>query len=159
MGEALLSNGIILILMTIVVVFGIIYCYYMESLSYYADERSPQLEIILFIKNAQDEIEGFVRHYYKREVTAVGLWIVDCGSEDQTPQILERLSRCFSGLRLLFLCDMPLEICMQEVLRHINAPAFLIIDGTHLKYKEILKLTALLHVKKNVAIGLKTYKK
>ena len=143
----MLSNGIILILMTIVVAFGIIYCYYMESLSYYADERSPQLEIILFIKNAQDEIEGFVRHYYKREVTAVGLWIVDCGS------------RCFSGLRLLFLCDMPLEICMQEVLRHINAPAFLIIDGTHLKYKEILKLTALLHVKKNVAIGLKTYKK
>lgn len=148
MGEALLSNGIILILMTIVVVFGIIYCYYMESLSYYADERSSELEIILFIKNAQDEIEGFVRHYYKREMTAVGLWIVDCGSGDQTTHILERLSLWFPGLKLIFLSEMPLEICMQEVLRHINAPAFLIIDGTHLKCKEILKLTALLHVKK-----------
>jgi len=159
MQDVLLSNGTILIFMTIIVIIGIIYCYCRESLSYYADERSPELEVIIFMKNAQNEVEGIVRDYYKKEVKPRELWIVDCGSRDQTTQILQRLSRQFLELRLLFLSDMPFAICVQEALKLINAPALLLIDGTNLRCKDVLELTNLLHAKKNVAIGLKSYKK
>jgi glycosyltransferase involved in cell wall biosynthesis len=153
------SIGILFTFMSVIVIFGIIYFYYREILSYYDDEKSPQLKIIILVKNAEDEIEGLVREYYNRQVNPAELWIADCGSRDQTLQILERLSRRFPGIGLLFLYDMPLEICMQEAIKLIKAPALLILDGTSIKCKEILKLIDLLYVKKNVAIGLKYYKK
>lgn len=139
MGDAALQIGIILFT-TVAVILAIMYFYCRKSLSYFADKKSPELEIIIFIKNAQDEIEGIVRNFYHRQVKPSELWIVDCGSEDQTPEILQKLSGWFPGLRLLFLSDMPLKLCIQEVLKHTNAPALLLIDGTYLNSEEVLKI-------------------
>lgn len=134
------SDAIILTFTIIIVIFGILFCYYRKSLSYCVDEKSPEPEIVIFVRNAENEIEGLVREYYNRPVNPVELWIIDCGSRDQTPQILEMLSRQFSELRLFFLPDMYLELCMHETIKHINAPALLLIDGTYLKCKDILQL-------------------
>lgn len=138
MGE-FLSTGTILAIAFIVILL-IMYFRLIRNLSYYADEKLPKMETVIFIKNAQDEIEGIISNYYSSQVKPVELWIVDCGSEDQTPQILEMLTLRFIGLKLLFLSDLPFHLCIQEVLKHTNAPALLLIDGTCLSSKEMLKL-------------------
>ncbi|MDD4570677.1 MAG: hypothetical protein PHE70_11225 [Tepidanaerobacteraceae bacterium] len=143
----------------IIVILGI--CLYRKViiLQSYACNLDHELVIVLLVKDAQNEIEGIIRDYYRGKTQSKEFWIVDCGSHDQTPQILERISWYFSGLRLLFVSDIPLKLCKKEVIEHINAPAVMIIDGTQLSYKNIMSLTHFLCNKNNVAIGLKTYEK
>lgn len=135
-----------------------IYFYRSKSMSHYADEKWPKLETVIFIKNAQDEIEGIVKNFYSRQAKPVELLIVDCGSWDQTPQILERLARQYLGLKLLLLSDLPFQLCIQEALKYTSAPAVLLLDGKSLTSKVVIELTALIS-KKNVGIGLKSYEK
>lgn len=156
MGDFFPSGAILIIVL--IAIFIIIYFHRSQNMSNYADEKWLKLETVIFIKNAQDEIEGIISNYYSRQVKPVELLIVDCGSRDQTPQILERLTRRFLGLKLLFLSDLPFQLCLQEALKHTSAPALLLVDGTCLDSKEIFKLTALVS-KKNVGIGLKSYEK
>jgi len=126
-------------LITAIICIFIIYFFYCKKLSYYADENWPKLETVIFIKNAQDEIEGIVNNFYSRQTQPAELLIVDCGSCDQTHEILERLARRYLGLKLLLLSDSPFNLCIQEALNHTNAPAVLLLDGKSLSSKEMLK--------------------
>lgn len=123
------------------------------------DKIDASFEIVIFVKNAQNQIEGIIKDYYQLETKPDELWIVDCGSNDQTPQILERISRQFPGLRLLFFQNMSSKTCMQQTLPYLDESAILFLDGTKLKSKDIHKLIRYLCCKKNVKIGLKTYEK
>ena len=145
-------------IMMIVVVFIIIYFCRSYFLSHYNGEKWRGIETVIFVKNAQDEIEGIVKSYYSRQIRAAELMIVDCGSSDQTPQILERLSMQYMGLKLLLLSDLPFQLCAQEALKHTSGPAMLLVNGTALNYKEVIKLIDPAF-KKNVGIGLKSYEK
>ena len=101
--------------------------------------EQPMLETVIFIKNAQNEIEGIINDFYSRQEEPLELLIVDCGSSDQTTEILERLARRYFGLRLLLLSDLPFNLCVQEALKHTSSPALLLLDGNNLSSKEMLK--------------------
>ncbi len=139
MQEVFLSSEGILIFLIVSATIGIIYCFYKASLSNVADEKNLKSAVVIFIQNTQTEIEGFVRNYYNRKVGHERLWVVDCGSKDQTPQILERLSRKYP-VKLIFLTDMSIVKCMQKALMYIDAQVMLFVNGIDLEYKDILKL-------------------
>jgi len=110
-----------------------------KYLSHGVGDELPKLETVIFIKNAQDEIEGIVKSIYSWRGAPLELLIVDCGSSDQTHAILERLSRQYLGLRLLLLPDSPFDLCAQEALKHTSSPALLLLDGKTLSSREMIK--------------------
>ncbi len=147
-----------LAVLAVIVIFMIIYYYRCQILLKYGDEKGQTIETVIFIKNAQDEIEGIVNNFYSRQIKPAELLIVDCGSMDQTPHILQRLAKRYIGLKLLFLSDLPFQGCAQEVLKHTRGPVLLLVDGTCLNYNQVLKIMDLVS-KNNVGIGLKSYEK
>lgn len=120
---------------TIIAIILFLYFYRRIILSNTFDEISP--EIVILVKDAQDEIEGIVRDFYGRMTHSKELWVVDCYSDDQTQRVLEKVSLLFPGLRLIFLQDIPFEQCIQEVFRCKKSPAILIIDGSQLSHRHI----------------------
>lgn len=114
-----------------------------QNLSNSAAEKLPRLETLIFIKNAEDVIEGIVKDFYSKQEMTSELLIVDCGSSDQTHRILERLARRYLGMKFILLSDLPLNSCIQEALKYTSSPALLLIDCKSMSSKEILKSLAL----------------
>lgn len=66
----------------------------------------PMLSVLLLVRNQAHLVEGVVRLLVHRlqaqgMPTRVELVVVDHGSTDETPQIVERLAREFPGLRVV----------------------------------------------------------
>jgi cellulose synthase/poly-beta-1,6-N-acetylglucosamine synthase-like glycosyltransferase len=145
------------LLITVLIIILIVHYYCGKNLSNSAAEKLPRLETLIFIKNAEDVIEGIVKDFYSKQEMTSELLIVDCGSSDQTHRILERLARRYLGMKFILLSDLPLNSCIQEALKYTSSPALLLIDCKSMSSKEILKSLAL--VSKNIRIGLKAYEK
>jgi len=120
-------------------------------------ESLPKFEIVIIVRNAQSQIEGIVRCFYQNTKGTRELWIIDRGSTDQTPNILEKLATQFAGLNTLLLSDMSLKASIQEVMRYINTPAVMFVDADNLSFLDIINLTNIARGQKSVEIGLKTY--
>ncbi|MCG0239911.1 MAG: hypothetical protein L6E13_12195 [Firmicutes bacterium] len=68
--------------------------------------KVPILSLVLLVRNQAPQVEGVVRllgHYLQGQQVAeqVDLLVVDCGSADDTPAILERLGQQCPGLRVV----------------------------------------------------------
>lgn len=96
--------------------------------------------IVLITKDIQNQIEGIVRNYYGNFKKRKDLCIIDIGSQDQTKEILERISFKYPGIKIIFCSDIPSELCFEKLRLVSESPVTLFIDTTELGYEKILKL-------------------
>lgn len=148
-----------IVLLTFLSILGVAYLFQYFSIGFFSRRFNKKPEIVIIIRNAQEKIEGIVEDFYRQGVCNwQELWIIDRGSTDETPRILEKLSYRHSGLKVLLLPEIPLEQCYMEVCGYITSPAVLLLDGNRLNYKELLFMTNILQQKKYIEMGLKYYK-
>lgn len=89
----------------------------------------PSESLLLVVKNAQNQIEGMVRHLL-REAEISERWcdvvIVDAGSHDLTPAILERLALIYPVLKVCYLTadvrpiPQGMALCQGEVVHVLD---------------------------------------
>ncbi len=70
----------------------------------------PRVRAVLFVKDAQEQIEYIVRYAVKKEYAArvlsdKGLIIVDMDSEDNTYALLQKLQKYFPSIEVLKISD------------------------------------------------------
>lgn len=65
------------------------------------DEWCPWVDIFVAAKNESQVIEGCVRNLFKIDYPRYFVWVIDDGSTDDSPKILERLKTEFPRLRVL----------------------------------------------------------
>lgn len=127
-----------IIFTTILSVLGLLYIFEYISMMYFK-ESNKDSAVVIIVKNAEDFIEGIIRKFYQQGCfKPEELWIIDRGSEDQTPEILKKLALKYTDLHVVFLPEMPFEVCAQKVIGDLDSPAILLIDGTRLDYKDII---------------------
>lgn len=96
--------------------------------------------IVLITKDIQNQIEGIVRNYYRNLKKRKDLCIIDIGSQDQTKEILEKISLKYPGIKVIFCSDIPSELCFEKLKLVSESSVTLFIDTTELEYEKILKL-------------------
>ena len=91
-------NQVLLLFVGVFAVIGLITSLYTVLESFSADTKVTAYgEFVMFVRNCEDEIEGMVRRIAGQltsglsRITADRLCIVDCGSSDETIQILSKL--------------------------------------------------------------------
>jgi len=148
-----------IVMLAFFAVLGISYLFQCLSMGISLRRFTQMPEIVIMIRNAQDKIEGIVEDFYRSSLCNLrDLWVVDRGSTDDTPLILEKLSYRYPGLKVFLLPKAPLEQSYLEIYGHIESPAVLFLDGNRLNNSELLILTNLLRHKKYIEMGLKYYK-
>jgi len=68
--------------------------------------RRPMVRVVIFVRNAEEQIEYIVRSAVKKEYAAMALSdkklaVVDMDSSDNTFLLLERLSRNFPSIEIM----------------------------------------------------------
>jgi len=68
--------------------------------------RKQKYELVLTVKNQQDNIEGVIRtifedELFRRSGPECKVVVIDKGSEDETVKILERLAREYENLEVI----------------------------------------------------------
>ena len=159
MGGILGLYDIRIIILAFLSILGIAYIFQCLSLGISLRKFPKKPEIVIIIRNAQDKIEGIVEDFYRISLYNLQeLWIVDRGSTDDTPRILEKLSYRYPGLKVILLPELSLEQSYMEICGQITSPAVLFLDGNRLNNRELLIMTNILQHKKYIEMGLKYYK-
>jgi cellulose synthase/poly-beta-1,6-N-acetylglucosamine synthase-like glycosyltransferase len=98
----------IAILLWIFAIFGFI-CFILRVFQglYWQCHRNENFSIIITAKNQQETIEGVIRGFILKlgidgtEEALLNIVLVDAGSSDDTPKIMERLSNEYCCIKLL----------------------------------------------------------
>lgn len=133
-GGELVPLDIRLILFTVLSAFGIFYLFQTIASTFFTKNVHVEPEFVVIVKNYQDKIEGLVRSFYRRHhLKSNELFVVDRGSQDETPEILKRLSAEYEGLKVLLLPDVSVGDCIRETVKSIKNPLMLVIDTTKIQ--------------------------
>lgn len=138
MGELLIDLEFIFLLFLFVL--GIIYIFQQVANKTYSSYSDISPTVVLVIKDFQNQIEGIVRNYYGNSKNQKDLWIIDNGSQDQTKEILERISLKYPEMKIVFWSNVSPEVCFEKLLSIVKSPVILFVNATNLEYEEVLKL-------------------
>lgn len=103
-------------------------------------DHAPRASLLMVVQNVEQQVEGMIR-FLIRDIAADPAWcdivVVDYGSEDITPSILDRLARECPLLKVVHLagCSRPVSVgitfCQGEVVY--------VLDFVHrLKYDQFM---------------------
>lgn len=94
----------------------------------------PALSVIVVVRNQERQVEGLIRELLAGQGAAglVGdIVIVDLGSSDNTPAILQRLGRRHAQLQsLLFSAGTPPDEAVAAAVRQCRSPVQLCLDAS-----------------------------